>query len=136
MRYKRSVIRIIRYTKPSIIQSTPVNSYPDNSDLRLIRMYLRPPFREDQSNIIRVNRISHYSYYFIRSPVIELGGFHCTITRYKRNSVYDNTLSWPCSAKKEIKCWSKCPEKGAQNRSGDAFCFEAQRAKCTWCYSE
>ena len=35
------------------VQSTPVNSYPDNSDHRLIRMDLRPPFRDDQSNIIR-----------------------------------------------------------------------------------
>ena len=58
----------------SILQSTPpVNSYPDNSDLGLIRMYLRPsPFGEDQSNIIRLNRISHYSYYFIRCPVIRI----------------------------------------------------------------
>ena len=55
-----------------MLQSTPVNSYPDNSDLRLIRMYLRSPFREDQSNIIRLNRIPHYSYYFIRSPVIRI----------------------------------------------------------------
>ena len=54
------------------LQSTPVNSYPDNSDLRLIRMYLRPPFREDQSNIIRLIRISHYWYCFIRSPVIRI----------------------------------------------------------------
>ena len=40
------------------------NSYPDNSDLRLIRVYLRPLFRDDQSNIIRLIRISHYSYNF------------------------------------------------------------------------
>ena len=44
------------------IQLTPVNSYPDNSDLRLIRMDLRRPFRDKQSNIIRLIRISHYSY--------------------------------------------------------------------------
>ena len=36
-------------------------SVPDNSDLRLIRMYLRPPFREDLNNIIRLIRISPYS---------------------------------------------------------------------------
>ena len=56
-----------------ILQPTPVNSYPDNSDLRLIRMHLRPPFRDDQcSNIIRLFRISHYSYYFIRSLAIRI----------------------------------------------------------------
>ena len=49
------------------LQSTPVNSYPDKSNLRLIRMYLRPPFRYDQRNIIRFIRIAHYSYYFIRA---------------------------------------------------------------------
>ena len=41
------------------IQSTPVNSYPKNSDLRLIRTYLRSLFRDDQGNIIRLIRISH-----------------------------------------------------------------------------
>ena len=30
------------------IQSTPVNSYPDNSDLRLIRTHLRSLFRDNQ----------------------------------------------------------------------------------------
>ena len=43
------------------VQSTLVNSYPDNSDLPLIRMYLRPPFRKDQSNIIQLIRIFRYS---------------------------------------------------------------------------
>ena len=33
------------------VQSTPANSYPDNSDLRLIRTCLRPPFRKNQGNI-------------------------------------------------------------------------------------
>ena len=58
--------------EPSLIQSTRVNSYPDNSDLRLIRMYPRPPFCENQRNIIGLIRISHYSYYFIRSPAIRI----------------------------------------------------------------
>ena len=44
-----------------IIQSTPVNSYPDNSDLRLIRTSLRPPIQDDQSKIILLIRISRYS---------------------------------------------------------------------------
>ena len=42
------------------LQSTPVNSYPDNSDLRLIRTSLRPPFQHDQSKIILLIRISRY----------------------------------------------------------------------------
>ena len=46
-----------------MVQSTPVISYPDNSDLRLIRMYLRPPFRDDQNNI-RLIRISPYANLF------------------------------------------------------------------------
>ena len=54
------------------LQSTPINSYPDNLDLHLIRMYLRPPFREDQSTIIRLIRISPFSYLFIRSPAIRI----------------------------------------------------------------
>ena len=54
------------------IQSTPVNSYPDNSDLRLIRTHLRSLFRDDQSNIIRLIRISHYSYHFIPSLAIRI----------------------------------------------------------------
>ena len=33
-------------------QLTPANSYLDISDLHLIRTCLRPPFREDQGNII------------------------------------------------------------------------------------
>ena len=37
----------------NLIRSTRVNTYPDNSDLRLIRMYLRSLFRDDRSNIIR-----------------------------------------------------------------------------------
>ena len=53
------------------VQSTPFNSHPDNSDLRLIHMYLRPTFRDDQSNI-RLIRISHYSSYFIRSLTIQI----------------------------------------------------------------
>ena len=68
----RVSLHIFWFSSLDQIQSTPVNSYPDNSDLCLIRMYLRPPFREDQSNIIRLIRISHYSYYFIRSPVIRI----------------------------------------------------------------
>ena len=62
----------------NMIQSTPANSYPDNSDLRLIRTCLRLPFREDQSNIIRIIRISPYPCYFIRSQRYKLGGFNCT----------------------------------------------------------
>ena len=53
-----------------LIQSTSVNSYPDNSDLRVIRSYLRPPFRNYQSNIIWLIRVSHYSCYFVRSLTI------------------------------------------------------------------
>ena len=55
-----------------VLQSTSVNSYPDYSDLRLIRMYLRPTFRQDQSNTIPLIRISHHSYYFIRSLAIRI----------------------------------------------------------------
>ena len=40
------------------------------SQLLLIRMYLRPQFRDVQSNIIRLIRISHYSYHFIGSLAI------------------------------------------------------------------
>ena len=54
----------------SILFKTTVN-YNDNPDL-LIRMYLRPPFCEDHSNIIRLTRISPYSYFFIRSPAIRI----------------------------------------------------------------
>ena len=54
------------------LQPIPLNSYLDNSDLRLILMYLRPPFRDDQSNIIRLIRISNYSYLFIRPLVIRI----------------------------------------------------------------
>ena len=50
------------------IQSTPVDSYPDNSDLRLIRMHLKPPFRK--TNVI--SRISHYSYCLIWSLAIRI----------------------------------------------------------------
>ena len=51
-----------------VMQLNPVNSY-----LRLIRMYRRPPFRDDQrSNIILLIRISQYSYYFIRSIMIRI----------------------------------------------------------------
>ena len=35
-------------------------------------MHLRPSFRNDQSNIIRLIHISHYSYYFIRSLAIRI----------------------------------------------------------------
>ena len=35
-------------------------------------MYLRPPFPDDQSDIIRLARIFHYSYYFIRSLAIRI----------------------------------------------------------------
>ena len=55
-----------------ILQSTPVDSHPDNSDLRLIRTHMRPKFRDDQSNIIRLIRISHFSYNFIRSLAIRI----------------------------------------------------------------
>ena len=55
-----------------LLQSTPVNSYPDNSDLRLIRTHLRSLFWDDISNIIRLIRISHYSYYFIPSRAIRI----------------------------------------------------------------
>ena len=56
------------------IQSIAVNWYPDNSDLHLIRMDLRRPFRADQStcNAIRLIRISYYSYNFIRSLAIRI----------------------------------------------------------------
>ena len=55
-----------------LLQSTLFNSYPDNSDVRLIGMYPRPPFSDDQSSIIRLIRISQYSYYFIQSLVIRI----------------------------------------------------------------
>ena len=35
-------------------------------------MYRRPAFRDDQSNIVRLIRISHYSYHFIRSLAIRI----------------------------------------------------------------
>ena len=35
-------------------------------------MHLRPPFRADQSNAIRLIRISHYAYHFIRSLVMPI----------------------------------------------------------------
>ena len=47
-------------------QSTPANSYSDNSDLRLIRTCLRPPFREDQGNIIPSFR------YYSRPEILDL----------------------------------------------------------------
>ena len=50
-----------------VLQSTLVNSYQDTSDLRLIGTYLRPPFPDDQSNMIRLIRISHYSYFLFYS---------------------------------------------------------------------
>ena len=73
------------------VQSTPVNSYPDNSDFRSIRMYLRPPFRDDQSNIISLIRISHYSYYFIRSLAIRI---RRRIQMYQKN-LNTKEICWP-----------------------------------------
>ena len=43
------------------VQTTPFNSYPNNSDLCLFRIYLRPPLRDNQNNIIQLIRISLYS---------------------------------------------------------------------------
>ena len=51
--------------------------YPYNWGLRLIRMYIKPSFREDQNNI-RLIRISPYSYYFFSVPGFKLGVFNCT----------------------------------------------------------
>ena len=51
----------------TVIQSNPVNSYSNNSDLRLIRSMYETPFRDDHSIIIRSIRISHFWSYFIRS---------------------------------------------------------------------
>ena len=48
-------------TPDHLLLSTPVNSYPDNSDLRLIRTSLRLPFQDDQCKIILLIRISRYS---------------------------------------------------------------------------
>ena len=49
------------------IQSTPVNSYPDDSVLRLLRIYLKPPFRGDL-----LIRISHCSKFFNRPLSIRI----------------------------------------------------------------
>ena len=62
----------------SIIQSTSVISYPDNWDLRLIRTYRRPPFRET-----KVISSGYFAFLIIRTILFapwryELGGFHCT----------------------------------------------------------
>ena len=54
------------------IQSILLGSYPDTSDLRLIRTYLRPPFRDDQRTVMWLIRISHYSYHFIRCLAIRI----------------------------------------------------------------
>ena len=77
-----------------VIQSNPVNSYPDNSDLRLIRMHLRPPFRANQSNIIRLIRISHHSYYFIRSIAIRFRRIQLYIER--KPSIVEAVLLFAC----------------------------------------
>ena len=71
-RKKRYFISDFFWEKKNLIQSTLVIPYPDNSDLRLIRMHLRPLFCKDLSNIIRLIRISHYSYYFVWSLVIRM----------------------------------------------------------------
>ena len=77
------------------IQPTPpVNSFSDISDLRLIRMQLRPPFRDDQCNIIRLIRISHYSYHFIRSLAIRISRIplytvFCILLALKLKSVFE-----------------------------------------------
>ena len=59
-----SLITIVEVCQGLLLQSTPVNSYPDNSDRRLIRMDFWPPFRDYQRNVIRLIRISHYLYHF------------------------------------------------------------------------
>ena len=54
---------IVERLQNSMQSTPPVNSYPHNWDLRLIGMYLRPQFPNNQSNIHLI-RIAHYSYYF------------------------------------------------------------------------
>ena len=56
----------------NLLQSTPVNSYAENSDPPLIRTYSSPQFRDEQSEIIRLIRNPLYSYKFIQSPAIRL----------------------------------------------------------------
>ena len=70
---KASRVRVSETTsvsmnQPSIvlllgIESTPVSSYPDNLDHHLIPMHLRPPFRDEENKIIRIIRISPFSYF-------------------------------------------------------------------------
>ena len=55
-----------------LLLTTPVNSYPHNSDLRLIRMHPRPIFCDNQSNITPLIRISPYWYYFIQPLAIPI----------------------------------------------------------------
>ena len=50
-----STSQYIDDTNINLVQSTPVNS-----DVNSICMSQRPPFRDDQSNIIRLIRISPY----------------------------------------------------------------------------
>ena len=61
MSYSNIELSILKKVGRNLLQSTPVNSYPDSSDLHVIPMYMRPPFRDDQINITRLFRISHYS---------------------------------------------------------------------------
>ena len=59
-------------------ESTPVKSYPDISDLRLIRMHLGPPFSDDQSFISGSYLFLIIRTSFIRPWLYELGGFNCS----------------------------------------------------------
>ena len=58
---KWPTVKICKTSETKEVQSTPVNSYPDNSDLRLIRTSLRLPFQDDQCKIILLIRISRFS---------------------------------------------------------------------------
>ena len=82
-------------------------------------MHPRPPFRDDQSNTIRLIRISHYSYYFIRSLAIRIRRIqlcfaspyqtqliHCTKNvsggkKLKKTNLFAQKVAslWPCPYK-------------------------------------
>ena len=92
-------------------QSASVKSYPDNKDIHLIRMNLRPPLRDDQSTIIRLICISHYSYHFIWSLGIRIRRIqlHIDLTEKRHHKSRTHVLAdWAYKKTKFIAYVLRC----------------------------